>query len=1596
MGKTNTTFTKSLDMLNIIGLKESINTLMKKESKYPPVASICKTYLKKLDEGLHEEEICEDFITELSKVAVHESAKDALYDISTKFNDNKRDIALANSLYSMQKGQYGYIVPMIESAVVDYMSNKNPETRTAARQTLSLFEGIKEINDIFESLSFDEYEEKTNKTLHNSSLNESMIQQPEKTYTQAEVDAMIETEKKNAIAESANQEHKNISDIDTHINLDATIKNIMKNSTNEGLKAFCEQYITALNSGRAEETLYESFISGISKWNYLNAVDTEMSALKDRVSKYQQDIDLKKILKVMEGTSSYYIVPLIEGVVADYVDNKTMANKAVLKQRLQAFEYDPFVRDILNVVMLDQSLANTVYLGESVEQLNSYVHTEKVFSPVQYVKENECIFNVKGTYYNRKGNAITKLSKQSIENLDESFKTLCNLINHPAVKIDELANVISIYEGKDSAKISETSIILNGEEKTTDEITKIANMSHLMNEHKEGFYAAIKMINENFDKIAYIDFVKRVAMNESNGKTADVFRIKNNIFVTTTDAVLGTSTFYRNANPIQCRNYINEHMGINVAPLFEDILPNQKAILEGIEDTKKSYENYIDELTSQKEEFEKMKETSDDDVKEIDDAIKAIEDELADVQKKYEDFQKDTEKFTSGDDTDADKEDPEADAASTDDTDTTDSSTNTPAETPTDMEAPINGDTNGDTADSATGEDVYADPDQEAIDSATPYDADFDVVGAGNNEKAEVKVLRISYSENVKTGKKSNQGTAYIVIPSVDANGDIKDETKTVTFYLDADRKPIINNDYMPLMVYNSIVAAIADDPDTASIEVAEQNPTPETDNVPGDATLSVTSTTVEAPAELPTSEVPTDTTDTATDTAGDASLDDTGDDTLGEPIVSDASTSVAPEDEPMFGLEPEEGTEAPVDETPTATDIPEVPVDSSTADMADDTPSEDELSSVLGPEEDSTPSEEPITPAAQETPAETESRSEDEDYPIELGLNINDIKPITKESFCKACEDMCVECGMVEGEDDSVTLKFANKAAVYALKDYFKEWKNFSETQFISFFPELKKCFENKPKVPVATAKANESVQILGVTAINESALYADNNKGCAKVILPMTESYCRMFNIPMKKNNSHIEIEAENLQESAEIYQKLSAYSASMNGNIDEDAKAFLERYKNDFSELNESNVYTLNVPYNNFLEQKLGSKGIQVSRIDENLSIALHKEDFKKAKKILESVYGEKAPVDVRNFFQFAEASMNEGVKIRIEDTKTGKVVELNTDDDSVESKDNSSSDEDKEQADPFKDVNTTFHASDSALFGSDVESSDEGKEKDKDEDSKDNETSDNAETSEDEPKDSESTESESSEDQPAEEKKEVKKKFKFRPKSKSSNESFKEESKATPLNESEETKKEEPTVTAKAPNILDWVYIEGGQKGQIIAKLPMSDNFIINVDGHTIEASPKSVKMVTEKPDTLPAPYKFDPTTLKALFEQMVHCGMFVNETQITPNNTFVKYSDFINTKDGDNINIVIDGQRTIVDRKYIRITEEVNDFANVNEYVEGVEVSSEGYELRKILFNITDYNYASSIVTPVRVLISDENDEKHLITLPAGSIKPVEM
>ena len=298
------------------------------------------------------------------------------------------------------------------------------------------------------------------------------------------------------------------------------------------------------------------------------------------------------------------------------------------------------------------------------------------------------------------------------------------------------------------------------------------------------------------------------------------------------------------------------------------------------------------------------------------------------MEKDYEKYKKDSEEYvglddknkdTGSDDSDDTGRSPEDDGDDTGSDDGEEDRTKEPStESPEDMQTPI--EQGGDTMDADIAAfDAQASAEDAAIEGATPFDSDFDTIAPDLEDKGNVKVLRVSYAENVKSGKKTNQGTAFVVIPSVDANGDVKDETKSITFYLDADRRPIINNEYMPLMIYNAIVKAIADDPDTQAIEVAGA---PAADSPEGSVDLpatpeeggviSATSVTAEMEVEknidinlTPAEDLPATTTDTTE---------------LPTPTPDEAAAN-----EPMTGLEPD--PEAPAATEPVSV---ENPVDSS------------------------------------------------------------------------------------------------------------------------------------------------------------------------------------------------------------------------------------------------------------------------------------------------------------------------------------------------------------------------------------------------------------------------------------------------------------------------------------------------------------------------------------------------------------------------------------------------------------------------------------------------------------------------------------------
>ena len=161
-----------------------------------------------------------------------------------------------------------------------------------------------------------------------------------------------------------------------------------------------------------------------------------------------------------------------------------------------------------------------------------------------------------------------------------------------------------------------------------------------------------------------------------------------------------------------------------------------------------------------------------------------------------------------------------------------------------------------------------------------------------------------------------------------------------------------------------------------------------------------------------------------------------------------------------------------------------------------------------------------------------------------------------------------------------------------------------------------------------------------------------------------------------------------------------------------------------------------------------------------------------------------------------------------------------------------------------------------------------------------------------------------------------------------------------------------------------------------------------SLIVNVDGHTIPYERRQLKMTKERPDTLDYPMEEWAARLKGLTESYVNCGMFVNNMRVTPNDCKVRLIEYMSAKDGDEIQIVIEGEATKADRKYIRITESVADVLDLANYADGkMSLMVEGRLVESdVLVNVKDYMKYKNVnenVFPVRTLVFDDNGETHL-------------
>ena len=144
--------------------------------------------------------------------------------------------------------------------------------------------------------------------------------------------------------------------------------------------------------------------------------------------------------------------------------------------------------------------------------IKEHANVSNVYSPVQYIKENECVFNVNGQFYVKKGNTLAKLSEEYVPQLSEKFISLCQLVNDPRVIMNE--DHITLVGNNKIANIYESYIDINGNKESIESVRNLSEMQ-LKYDFDNNFFIMTSCLAENFDNIANVNFAKS-ACNAAN------------------------------------------------------------------------------------------------------------------------------------------------------------------------------------------------------------------------------------------------------------------------------------------------------------------------------------------------------------------------------------------------------------------------------------------------------------------------------------------------------------------------------------------------------------------------------------------------------------------------------------------------------------------------------------------------------------------------------------------------------------------------------------------------------------------------------------------------------------------------------------------------------------------------------------------------------------------------------------------------------------------------------------------------------------------------------------------------------------------------
>jgi hypothetical protein len=179
----------------------------------------------------------------------------------------------------------------------------------------------------------------------------------------------------------------------------------------------------------------------------------------------------------------------------------------------------------------------------------------------------------------------------------------------------------------------------------------------------------------------------------------------------------------------------------------------------------------------------------------------------------------------------------------------------------------------------------------------------------------------------------------------------------------------------------------------------------------------------------------------------------------------------------------------------------------------------------------------------------------------------------------------------------------------------------------------------------------------------------------------------------------------------------------------------------------------------------------------------------------------------------------------------------------------------------------------------------------------------------------------------------------------------------------------------------------------EKAYVIGQV--EGKFLVQVQGSTYLVDEKTLKdYYNKKPELTTVPHmKFNEETQKLLFEKYVRCGVYMGNVPVKLTDCFVKYNQWKEAASDQQVKVLIEGNTTFITKSQIKIYEDLNTFANPDNYVPGVIVDESGEgALENILINAIDYSNAIGDADEVEIIRKTPSGEQERQTMPRSSLR----